>query len=264
MNTNIIGLMRVCALTVCLSAAAQVSASDPHWDYTEQSGWAYLQDGSSNPAPINYPYAACGIGKSQAPVALTGNPPTRRLNRIKLNYGVGYPIFYNNGHVAQVNSSDSYSGTVSVGNDVYPLIQFHMHSPSEHTVNGRAYEAEIHFVNIRDDGKAVVLTSLVTTGKYNAEFQKVLDNMPITANTKNETGGVTFNPARLLPKNLLQFYTYAGSLTTPPCREGINFYVFAQPITISADQLTALKNIYNNNNREVQPLNGRVVTTTMR
>ncbi|NDG88332.1 MAG: hypothetical protein EBY15_10370 [Gammaproteobacteria bacterium] len=82
-----------------------------------------------------------------------------------------------------------------------------------------------------------------------------------TAGQKNSTSGVRLNPNLLLPKNRRQFFTYAGSLTTPPCAEGVNFYIFTQPITISSDQLAALKKLYDNNNRNTQPLNGRVLTS---
>ncbi len=252
-------LLLTTMVTVMISPSWAAPGS-PSWDYKNQS-WGQIKDSSStNPLPLNYPYATCGIGQNQAPVNITGTAATARLNRPTPRYVPSTPTFYNTGYAVQVNMEEGYAGSVAVGNDVFPLIQFHFHTPSEHTINGVAYAAELHFVNIRDDGKAAVMTSLIDVGAYNAEFQKVLDNVP-KSGEKNATSGVRLNPNLLLPTNRRQFFTYAGSLTTPPCSEGINFYVFSQPITISSDQLAALKNIYNNNNRVLQPLNDRIVTS---
>ena len=248
----------VCAL---LAPAGLMASSDgPSWDYSQQATWAELNDGSGEPPPLSYPYATCGIGDNQAPVNLSAKTVTVRLNRVRPQYSVEKPVFYNSGHAVQVNAPDDYTGSVAIGQDSYPLIQFHFHTPSEHTVDGKVYDAELHFVNIRADGKAAVVTSLIKTGAHNAEFQKILDHMPTTAGEKNSTSGVRVNPRKLLPDNLSRFYTYAGSLTTPPCSEGVNFFVFAQPIHISSEQLTALKGFYNNNNRALQPLNSRTIS----
>ncbi len=247
-------------LTVMISPSWAASDSGPSWDYKNQS-WAQIKDSSTKPVPLNYPYATCGIGSSQSPVNITGTAATGRLNRPTPRYIPGTPLFLNKDHAVQVNTEEGYLGSVAIGNDVYPLIQFHFHAPSEHTINGKPYDAELHFVNIRRDGKAAVMTSLISVGAFNAEFQKILDNTPIVDGQTNAPG-VRLNPNLLLPTNRRQFFTYAGSLTTPPCSEGINFYIFSQPITISAEQLAALKNLDNNNNRAIQPLNGRVVTSS--
>jgi carbonic anhydrase len=253
----------LCAIMGLLAMASQIilaASGDPSWGYTDQD-WAMIKDTTSNPTPLNYPYSTCGVGDKQAPVNITGAAITPRQSSVTARYPIAKPIFYNTGYAIQVNSQDSYPGYVVIGNDQYPLIQFHFHAPSEHTINGVSYDAELHFVNINPNGKAAVLTSLINVGAYNAEFQKVLDNVPTTGGAENSSSGVKLNPMGLLPTNRREFFTYAGSLTTPPCSEGINFYIFKQPITISADQLAALKAIYSGNNRTPQDLNGRVISS---
>jgi carbonic anhydrase len=253
----------ICGVLSLLAIASQPILADsgnPSWGYTNQN-WALIKDTTTNPTPLNYPYSTCGVGDSQAPVNITGAAVTLKQNSVTARYPNGTPTFYNTGYAVQVNAEDGYMGHVSIGNDQYPLVQFHFHAPSEHTINGASYDAELHFVNIMANGKAAVLTSLISVGAYNAEFQKVLDNVPRTSGAKNSTSGVKLNPMGLLPSNRREFFTYGGSLTTPPCAEGINFYVFKQPITISSDQLAALKAIYSGNNRKTQDLNGRVISS---
>lgn len=252
--SGVIGLLAIASQPIL------ADSGNPSWGYTNQN-WAQIKDTTTNPTPLNYPYSTCGVGDNQAPVNITGAAITPRQSTVTARYPIAKPTFYNTGYAVQVNSEDSYPGYVVIGNDQYPLVQFHFHAPSEHTINGVSYDAELHFVNVNPNGKAAVLTSLISVGAYSSEFQKVLDNVPTTGGAENSTSGVKLNPMGLLPSNRRAFFTYAGSLTTPPCSEGINFYVFKQPITISADQLAALKAIYAGNNRQTQDLNGRVVSS---
>lgn len=233
---------------------------DYSWDYPEQDLWPQIMDTSTNPVPLNYPYGTCGLGKHQSPVEITGTARTRPTNTVRPRYTVDEPVFYNTGHSVAVEASPNYKGFVAIGNDRYTLDHYHFHSPSEHVLNQRTYEAEVHFVNLNRNGKAVVLAVFFTLGAPNRSFQDMLDNMPVIPKTKHEGTGVRINPMAFLPRNTNSYFTYAGSLTTPPCNEGINFYVFPQAITISSAQLASLKALYNNNVRHLQPLNGRVVT----
>jgi len=149
-----------------------------------------------------------------------------------------------------------------------PLTQFHFHTPSEHVIGERAFPAELHFVHIRPDGRIAVLGVLLKEGAENPAIQAILDNMPATTNppepVHNADSGVAIDPKRLLPKHKSHFYTYAGSLTTPPCSEGVSWYVLAEPVEISAEQIAHLESFYNDNNRSPQNLNGRTVTGTIK
>lgn len=236
------------------------SAEAPHWTHEEQAHWGALEDASQTEVPLMYPYAECAIGKHQSPVDLASTAKTNLLNRPRPAYLDDTPDFFNSGHAIQVNSSSGYQGELLIGNDRYPLIQYHFHAPGEHVMGRRSFAGELHYVHVRPDGKMAVLGVLIEEGAANPGFQTILDHMPAEEGAHDPDSGVSLNPASLLPGNLKHFHTYAGSLTTPPCSEGISWYVLAEPITLSAGQIAALEGWYEHNNRLPQALNGRVVT----
>ncbi len=254
----------------------------PEWDHTVSSqgttgdAWGALIDTTKTTAPLMYPYAECGIGSHQSPIAidLTTNNPNdlTEVKAEKLSSPVSFqyitdstPDFFNSGHAAQVNLPSNYSGQLVIGKDSYPLIQFHFHAPSEHTLQTNQgitqYAAELHYVHTRADGKMAVLGVFLddTENVPNSTFQTILDNMPTVAGATNAPTGIQLNPTALLPKNKTTLYTYAGSLTTPPCSEGVNWYVLSEPLKVSTGQIAQLQTIYNNSNRSTQAINSRVV-----
>ena len=276
--------------------------ASPEWDHSTnpsigqgQNGgaWATIIDStSSNPAPLNYPYSECGTGGHQSPVAInlttstiTVNPTTNSAdknpaaasetvsNPLVFHYLVDVnPAIYNSGHAVQVNMPTTYTGQLSLGRDSYPLVQFHFHVPSEHSVvtsqGQQEYAGELHFVHQRADGKIVVLgVFLDDSGAESKDVTKTLDtilnNVPAIpsgkTNATNTLTGQQLNPLALLPKGKTNVFAYAGSLTTPPCSEGVNWYVLAEPIQVSSVHLTALNNWYSNGNRFTQNSNGRLV-----
>lgn len=173
-------------------------------------------------------------------------------------------VFFNTGHAIQVNTSLKYTGALKIGEEFFPLIQFHFHEPSEHVLGDTRLPAELHYVHVRDDGKLAVLAVAITVGDENSAFQTILDNTPHIAGEKNQNSGLQINPAALLPPldNPIKYYTLAGSLTTPPCSEGVQWYILPTAITISEAQLDQLKNFYTNNVRLHQNLNQRSLLTT--
>lgn len=248
-------------IVVACYAAAVMAA--PHWNHEEQEEWGAIRDDSETVVPHMFPFATCGIGKHQSPVDLATQSHQDWLNKLKINYGTDRPVFYNSGHGVQVNTSDHYQGNIIIGDEMYPLIQFHLHEPSEHVINDKQFPAELHFVHVRNDGKIAVLGVLIETGKAHAAFQTILDNVPNEEGAQNGHTGIRLNPSSLLPKNKRDHYSLAGSLTTPPCSEGVSWLVLSEPITISVDQLAQLKSLYSDNARHVQDLNGRSVSRTM-
>ena len=252
--------------SIILASTFSVTAAfaAPHWAHDEQEEWGAIEDTEQLVVPHTYPYATCGIGKHQSPVDLATQSQKQRLNKLKVKYGADFPVFYNSGHGVQVNTSFEYEGRIKIGQMAYPLIQFHFHEPSEHVVNGQTFPAELHFVHVRDDGKLAVLGVLIEIGEESETFQAILDNMPHEEGERNEGTGLEINPASLLPhnKHKNRYFSLAGSLTTPPCSEGVEWYVFEEPISISNDQLERLISFYSDNARHPQDLNGRVVSTS--
>jgi carbonic anhydrase len=236
----------------------------PHWTHEEQATWGAIEDTSQTVVPLNYPYAECSIGKHQSPIDLAAAQinDARRLNDLEIWYDVDTPVFFNSGHGVQVNTSIDYPGELKIGEESFPLIQFHFHEPSEHVIGNTKFPAELHFVHVGEEGRLVVLAVAVNIGAENTTFQTILDNTPREAEGQNTTSGLQINPNSLLPPlkhNKIDYYTLAGSLTTPPCSEGVQWYLLPEAITISSAQLDQLKAFYTNNARSPQGLNGRVV-----
>jgi len=255
---NLASVIFTCYATTVISA--------PHWTHDEQSSWWAVED-TTQVVPLKYPYAECGVGKHQSPVdlATTTITNTKPLNRLQALYGVDTPSFFNSGHGVQVNTSDNYAGVLKIGEETFPLIQFHFHEPSEHVVAGRQFPAELHYVHINEDGRIIVLGVAIDVGNEHPVFQTILENVPHEEGQENTATGIQLNPAQLLPAldpENLDYYTLAGSLTTPPCSEGVQWYLLPQTITISAAQLEQLKALYTSNARAPQETNGRALLST--
>jgi len=262
--------IHVCALSLAtLIVSPSLAVSAPEWTHQVQETWGALEDTTQTVTPLMYPYAECSIGGHQSPVNLDSMTHEKPSDSLRIDYDKDFsPDFFNSGHAAQVNLPDNYPGKLFVNRDAYPLIQFHIHAPAEHVIGTQTFPAELHFVHIRPDGKMAVLAVLITAkgDTENAEFQKIIDNMPHTPATHDTSTNVQLRLRELLPKHKEHFFSYAGSLTTPPCSEGVNWYVLSEPLTISVSQLTELVDFSQYleglglpNNRLPQNINGRVV-----
>ena len=135
----------------------------------------------------------------------------------------------------------------------YKLAQFHLHTPSEHVVSGKSYPLVSHFVHVGTDGALAVLGVMFEEGAANAELQNVIDAL-----SGQKSGPVSLNTANMLPSDL-RVFRYMGSLTTPPCSEGVNWHVAHAPLTASADQIKTLSGMMGMNARPVQDLNNRLL-----
>jgi carbonic anhydrase len=225
-------------------------AATPHWTYAGEAGAEHWGD-------LDPSFATCATGTHQSPIDLggaTGAP----LADLAFQWHGGPATVVNNGHTVQIDLADS--GDLVLDGRTYHLAQFHVHAPSEHTVNGRAFPLEIHFVHKDADGHLAVVGVLVDTGPANEALAPVLAVHPTAGGPAVPLGG-TFDPSALLPLVPLRIaYRYDGSLTTPPCTEGVAWSVLFGSITVSAEQLTAITSqLAEPNNRPVQPLDGRTL-----
>lgn len=159
----------------------------------------------------------------------------------------------NNGHTVQVNLTSA--GQVKVVSGEYKLLQFHFHTPSEEKVNGKPYPLVAHLVHRNDAGAVTVVAVLFKQGKKNPALEKVFAAMPEHADGKADLAG-GMNASELLPVKRA-YWAFEGSLTTPPCSEGVQWQVLKTPVEMSRAQIAAFRKLYPMNARPVQPLNGR-------
>lgn len=236
---------------------AVAAPTTPHWDYGTEHGPATW--GSCCPE-----FAMCGTGRQQSPIdipkgtggALPELAIAYRPASLRVVHHEHVADGINNGHTVQVNCPGQ--DTLSVGGNAYALMQYHFHAPSEHTFGGRHYPMEMHMVHKAADGGLAVIGVFIEEGAHNAAFDPVWQNLPAEKGVETHYDHVTVSTDDLLPK-VRSTYRYDGSLTTPPCSEGVKWFVMANPIRLSAEQLGAFTKIVNGNNRPVQPLNGRAI-----
>jgi carbonic anhydrase len=204
--------------------------------------------------------ALCSTGTKQTPIALGGlTQLPLSLFSPAFSYSLSPVRMFNDGSTVQFEYLPG--SFIAVGGQRYRLAQFHFHTPSEHTLNGQQYPLELHLVHVDDNGApAVVVGVFITTGAENAALATAFRNLPKKEGDISEPSGAFINAAALLPSNRTLF-TYEGSLTTPPCSEGIQWFVMANPIQMSDAQIAQYQRLphLNPSNRPLQPLNGRIV-----
>lgn len=256
------------ALITTLSSIA--AAETPHFAYSGDNGPA-------NWSNLSPEFAACQAGKSQSPLNVAGAQNVE-LPELDLHYSTLALSFVNNGHAVQANYAagstlaDAYhdnapnrahvrydSGS-SIGHlgSTFELKQFHFHSPSEHQLNGKNMPAEVHFVHADEGGNLAVIGVFVSEGAAHPTISRLWKDLPAEEGEDNDLDQPT-SASDLLPASK-DYYYYQGSLTTPPCSEGVRWLVMKEPIEMSAEQIAALKKAIGfDNNRPVQLINGRVV-----
>lgn len=233
--------------SLILSSISLAAGNKAHWGYEGHEGPTHWGDLSHN-------YATCKTGKSQSPININTTTATKLAN-IKFSYQTTPIDVVNNGHTIQVNYAKG--SMLSVGGKDYKLLQFHFHSPSEHEVNGKPYDMVAHLVHQAADGQLGVIGVLMKAGKENSVIASIWKHMPKESGNHNKVDA-TLNAAELLPSNH-SYYNYSGSLTTPPCSEGVNWMVMQTPIEVSAEQVAAFTGIFAKSVRPVQPRNDRLI-----
>jgi carbonic anhydrase len=247
-------LLISCGLVLCSLVLLRFSVTAqhaPHWGYTGDEGpdhWSELD--SAN--------AVCGSGKRQSPIDVKG-ATTSDLPALNFNYNAVPLNIIDNGHTIQVNYPPG--STLSANGKTYVLKQIHFHHPSEEHINGQAYDLVAHFVHTDADGHIAVVAVLFNAGNANTLIDRIWKNIPAEKNKAVDVSGETLNAKNLLPSDLA-YFTFAGSLTTPPCSEGVTWFVLKNTKSLSSGQLAAFAKIYPNNARPIQPSNGREILQT--
>jgi carbonic anhydrase len=241
------GLLGVFTLLVCVPIAQEHVG--PHWSYRGPEGPDHWDEVDKN-------FATCRVGQHQSPIDIRA-PKIADLPPIQFAYRAAPLRIINNGHTIQIDYAPGSSMTV--GGRRYELKQFHFHHPSEEKVNGKGYAMVAHLVHAAADGSAAVVAVLLDAGTAaNPLVSRVWQYLPAQEGPEQNHGDVQIDVTELLPADR-GYYTFTGSLTTPPCTENVTWLVLKTPEPISQGQADAFGRLYPLNARPTQPLNGRDV-----
>lgn len=228
----------------------EAHGDEPHWAYEGENGpqaWGKLKP----------EFNACATGKRQSPInieeSMTLQGPAEPL---AFNYTPSSGSVVNNGHTIQVDVVGD--NTLTVRGSVYKLVQMHFHTPSEEQVNYRSFAMVAHLVHKNNEGQLAVVAVLLDPGVANPLIHKVWTYMPLDLSDRVRLPAALLDVNELLPKDQ-RYYQFMGSLTTPPCSEGVLWMVLKTPTQLSAAQIRLFQQLFPNNARPVQPVNGRPV-----
>jgi carbonic anhydrase len=236
----------MCTVLIPLSVRAQ--QPPPHWSYCGV-------EGPDDWGKIDHSYAVCSSGKAQSPIDIRGARKTD-LPALRFDYNSVPLNVVDNGHTIQVNYPAGSS--LTVGQKTYQLKQFHFHHPSEDHANGHTYDMEVHLVHEGSDAKLAVVAIFLKKRDANQLIDSIWQNLPTEKGTPVDVPGITLNAKDLLPSDH-GYYTYVGSLTTPPCSEGVTWYVMKHPVTLSGAQLALFAKLYPRDARPIQSINHREI-----
>ncbi len=221
--------------------------SDGHWDYAGEAGpdaWGRLKP----------EYATCSTGERQSPIDIRGGIAVQ-LEPIQFDYRASAFSVTDNGHTVQVNLPAG--NAITVLGRRFELLQFHFHKPSEERINGRQYDMVVHLVHKDAEGRLAVVAVLLDRGVAQPVIQAVWNALPLEKNEAQAAPGpIDLN--KLLPEDR-RYYTYMGSLTTPPCSEGVLWMVMKTPVPVSPEQVDIFAHLYPMNARPVQRVAGRLI-----
>ena len=228
-----------------------------------EAGWSYT--GATGPAKwstLSKEFKACKSGEesNQSPIDIQDAKARKGdLPGLLFNYRPVSTKIVDNGHTIAVNYAPG--SFVSIEGKRYELTEIHFHKPAEEKIDGKGHDMDAQLVHKGPDGKPMVLAILLDAGKENKFIKSLWDNLPKEKGKDVTNDAVKINAVDLLP-NDKGYYSYAGSLTTPPCSENVTWYVLKSPVQVSADQIARFGRIYPNNARPIQPFNDRDVMGT--
>lgn len=225
----------------------QAPEGSGHWSYAGTGGpeeWGTLKPG----------YELCARGQRQSPIDIQSGIQVK-LDPIGFDYKSGAFKVMDSGHTLQVTPARGSS--ILVMGKRYDLVQFDFHRPSEERVQGRSFDMALHLYHKDLDGRLAVLAVLLTEGQSHPEIQLVWNNWPLERQLE-VAALAPLDLNKLLPEDR-RYFTYMGSLTTPPCTEGVLWIVLKEPVQLSAEQIAIFAHLYPMNARPIQPANGRLI-----
>ncbi|MGT8858143.1 carbonic anhydrase [Enterobacter sp. 186315] len=222
------------------------------------SHWSYDGEGApENWGKLDETFKTCQTGMNQSPINIDSTV-NAHLAPLKTHYTDGPVTLINNGHTIQAGEKADTQDSITLDNQTWTLQQFHFHAPSENTIHGKKAAMEMHLVHKNAKGELTVVAVMFNVGKANGELDNLWRAMPQQAEQSAELT-THLNLNTLLPTDKT-YWRFSGSLTTPPCSEGVTWIMMKHPLTLSAAQLEKFSHtMHHDNNRPVQSLHGRVV-----
>jgi len=237
-------ILALTASALVLASCQQAETPEEDQGHSESS-WGYSGDnGPQAWGKLSQDYSDCSAGSEQSPIDITAPGSMKKID-VATEYGAAEGDVENNGHTIVASLPEGF--TMTSGETTYNFVQVHFHTPSEHLVEGKTYPLVAHLVHATEDSRLAVLGVFFEEGEANPALQAILDGVD---------GKAQVDLAGLTPESK-NVGNYAGSLTTPPCSEGVNWHVSFSPMTASADQIAKFSEIMGKNARPVQPLNAR-------
>ena len=228
-------------------AAHAAAGHAPHWDYKGDAGpesWGRLKA----------EFSQCSVGTRQSPIDIRDGIKVQ-LDSVQFDYKPSGFRVVDNGHTVQVNVAGGNS--IEVIGRRYDLVQFHFHRPSEERINGRQFDMVAHLVHKDPEGRLAVVAVLLDRGSAHPVVQTIWNNLPLEKG-EEVAARPMLDVAALLPTDR-SYFTYMGSLTTPPCSEGVLWMVMKNPVPISTDQIAVFSRLYPMNARPIQSVSGRLI-----
>ena len=263
---------RISALVCAVAALLLASCSGTETPSDGQGGghvvhWGYgADDGPEDWGAMDSEWLLCAEGLKQSPIDLA-NATEVELRGVEIDMPSGQEVevlnqagvigALDNGHTIQINSKTGEAMTV--GDKTYALVQFHFHAPSEHTVDGEHFPMEMHFVHQAKDGALAVAGVLIEEGAQNPSIAPLWAQLAEAPGTEMTVRVPAEFADHIFSGDATGIYHYDGSLTTPPCSEGVTWYIRRTPTQFSKDQIAAFTAVYDRNNRPVQALNERTL-----
>jgi len=237
-----------CVFALLVIAAAQEKHATRHWDYSDEFGPTHWGDLSAE-------FVTCKTGHRQSPIDIRA-PHKADLPAIHFDYKPVPLHIIDNGHTIMINYAPG--SFISIAGKKYALQQFHFHRPSEEEINGKNSDMAVHLVHVDKAGHLAVVAVLLQRGQNNSLIDELWKELPRQKEQEERWDNVQIDASHLLPSDR-SYYTFSGSLTTPPCSEHVTWFVLKQPTTVSPKEIERFSEVYPHDSRPTQPLNGRVV-----
>jgi carbonic anhydrase len=247
-------LAAVLAAGLCGAAGWCAAAGGAHWSYSGATGPAKW-------SALDRSFGLCKSGTVQSPINIPEADVRKGdLPSLLFNYKPSPVRIIDNDHTIQVNYAPG--SFVTVSGKQYELVRIEFHKPSEIKVSGKDHEMGIHLIHQDKEGKLAVVAVFVDPGKESAVIKTLWSNLPQAKDKENVVDAAKINAFELLPSGDKGYYSFPGSLTTPPCTENVAWFVVKTPIQLSNDQIARFAKLYPMNARPVQPLNDRDLVGT--